>query len=101
MLDDPELTTILQLYCLSNAWVMFAMKLAMLEAANTVRVVGGEEGVGVGVGVSEGVGVGDAVCVGVGEGEAVGVGVGEAVWEGVRVGVGVGVVLLFPENVPA
>jgi len=87
----------LQLYCLSNAWVMFAMTLAMLEAANTVRVVGGKEGVGVGVG--EGVGVGDAVCVGVGECEAVGVGVGEIVGVGVGVGVGDGVV--FPENVPA
>ena len=41
VLDEPELTTMLQLYCLSNAWVMLAMTLVRLDATKTVRVVGG------------------------------------------------------------
>ena len=40
MLDPAELTIILQLYWFWNAELMFAMTLARLDAANTVRVVG-------------------------------------------------------------
>ncbi len=55
VLDEPELTTMLQLYCLSNAAVMFATTLTKLEATNTVRVTG--------VGVAVGAGVGDRLKV--------------------------------------
>ena len=40
VLDEPELTIILQLYWFSNAVVMLATTLVKLDAANTVRVVG-------------------------------------------------------------
>lgn len=40
VLDEPGLTTMLQLYSLSNAAVMFAITLVKLDAANIVRVTG-------------------------------------------------------------
>ena len=40
VLDEPGLTVILQLYWFWNAVLMFAMTLAKLDAANTVRLVG-------------------------------------------------------------
>ena len=38
VLDEAELTTILQLFAVSNAWVMLAMTLVMLDAAKTMSV---------------------------------------------------------------
>ena len=102
VLDEPELTTRLQLYCLSNAAVMFATTLVRLDAMNTVRVMGA--GVGVGTGLGEGVAVGMGVADGFGVPVAVGVGlrVGEGVGLGVAVAVGVGEGCTFeaPVNVP-
>ena len=72
VLDEAELTIMLQLFALSNAWVMLATTLVRLEAANTVRVAGGGTAVGTGVGEADG------------DGEALGVVVGDdvavAVW---------------------
>ena len=100
VLDEPELTTKLQLYCLSNAAVMLATALTKLDATKTVRVTG----VGVGVGVGDAVATGDAVGVSVGfaVGDAVGFAVGDAVGVGEAVGAGdgVGVALELGENVP-
>ena len=104
VLDEPELTTKLQLYCLSNAAVMLATALTKLDATKTVRVTG----VGVGVGVGVAVGTGDAVGVAVGVavgfavGDAVGFAVGDAVGVGEAVGAGdgVGEALELGENVP-
>jgi hypothetical protein len=101
-LDEPGLTIMLQLFAVSNAWVMLATILVRLDAMKTRRSTGC--GVGVGEGDSEGVGdadcvgVGEAVDIGVADGVGVIVGVGEAVIVGVGVGVGEG--LLFDENAP-
>jgi hypothetical protein len=40
VLDEPELTVILQLYWFWNAVLMFAMTLVKLDAAKTVRLEG-------------------------------------------------------------
>ena len=98
VLEEPELTTRLQLYCLSNAWVMFAIAFVKLEAAKTVRVTGGGDGVGVaimvgvyvGARVGMAVGFGDGVAENVGAVVTVGVVVGDivTVGEGDEVGVG-------------
>ena len=88
VLDDPEFTTKLQLYCLSKAAVMLATTWFKLEAMKTVRVVGVEVGVGVGVEVATG------------EGVVVDVALGVAVGVAVASGVGVGDVLELPENAP-
>lgn len=83
VLDEPELTTILQLYCLSNAAVILATTFVRLEAMKTVKVAG--------VGVGVGVGVGEVVTTGEGEGETEVVAVGVGVFfAGLAVGVGVG-----------
>jgi hypothetical protein len=39
VLDDPELTMMLQLYWSLNAELMFVITLAKLEAANIVKLV--------------------------------------------------------------
>ena len=88
VLDEPEFTTKLQLYCLSKAWVILAITLVRLEAAKTVSVTG--VGVAVGV-VMFGVYVGASVGVMVGVGAAVAVAVGDVVTIGVLVGAKVAV----------
>ena len=106
VLDEAELTTMLQSFALSNAWVMFAMTLVKLDAANIVRVTGGGLAVGVGVavgwGVGEAVGVGVSVAMGdvVGESVAAAVGAGVGVDDTVAVGVGNEEILDFAKNVP-
>ncbi len=100
VLDEPELTTMLQLYCLSNAAVMLATTLTKLAATNTVRVTG--VGVAVGAGLGEAVGAAVGVGILVGVGDAVTVAVGTSVGDAVAVGAGEGVgeILEFDENVP-
>ncbi len=99
VLEEPEFTTILQLYCLSNAAVMLAMTFTKLEAANMVRVTGCGVAVGTGVGDAVGVAVGVVDDFGVGEGVAVGV-PGVGVVEAVGAGDGVGEILELGESVP-
>ena len=61
VLDEPELTIKLQLYCLSNAAVMLATALVRLDATKTRRSAGIGVGLGEAVGTAVGTGVGVTV----------------------------------------